>query len=154
MTFLSFSTLHIRQKFVNLQLEGARICIVIICCCCCCRFVVSSYALSFSSLLVSFISYQFCTCYIYLHIVYVLFARYLFVQLSSLRNISEHIVPWVSFFRLLVWSHSSCERPCLFRFVVFKYFHSYVVSYFMLIRVFVILLFSVTVFNNVSCQVY
>ena len=60
---------------------------------------------------------------------------------------------WVSFFRLLVWSHSSCKCPCLFRFVVFQYFHSYVVSYFMLIRVFVILLFSVTVFNNVSCQV-
>ena len=53
-------------------------------------------------------------------------------------------------FSSLVWSHSSCKYPCLFRFVVFQYFHSYDVSYFMLIRVFVILLFSVTVFNNVS----
>ena len=53
-------------------------------------------------------------------------------------------------FSSLVWSHSSCKRPCLFCFVVFWYIHSYVVSYFMLIRVFLILLFSVTVFNNVS----
>ena len=61
---------------------------------------------------------------------------------------------WVSFFRLLVLSRSSCKCPCLFRFVVFKYFHLYDVSYFMLIREFVNMLFSVTVFNNVSCQVY
>ena len=53
-------------------------------------------------------------------------------------------------FSSLGWSHSSCKYPCLFRFVVFQYFHSYDVSYFMLIRVFVILSFSVTVFNNVS----
>ena len=43
---------------------------------------------------------------------------------------SEHIVLWVSFFRLLVWSHSSCKYPCLFRFVVFKYFaHSRVCKF-------------------------
>ena len=99
----------------------------------------------FSSLssLVSFVSYQFYTCYIYLDIVYILFAHNLFGQLSSLRNISEHIVLWVSFFCLLVWSHSSCKCPCLFCFAIFQYFHLYIVSYFMLIRV----------FNNVSWQV-
>ena len=94
---------------------------------------------------------------IYICISYIFCSR-VFYLVSCLvcgtyRNISEHIVLWVSFFRLLVWSHSSCKYPRLFRFVVFKYFHSYVVSYFMLIRVFVNLLFSVTVFNNVSCQV-
>ena len=57
-------------------------------------------------------------------------------------------------FSSLVWSHSSCKCPCLFRFVVFQYFDSYDVSYFMLIRVFVILSFSVTVFNNVSSLKY
>ena len=46
-------------------------------------------------------------------------------------------------FSSLGWSHSSCKYPCLSRFVVFQYFHSYDVSYFMLIRVFVILSFSV-----------
>ena len=97
---------------------------------------------SFLSSLVSFVSYQFYTRYIYLYIVYNLFVHNLFGQLSSLRNISEHML-WVSFFRLLVWSHSSCKCPCLFRFVVFQYFHSYVVSYFMLF----------CAFNNVSCQV-
>ena len=46
---------------------------------------------------------------------------------------------------LLVWSHSSRKCPCLFRLVVFQYFHLYFVSYFVLIRVFVMSLFSVTV---------
>ena len=62
--------------------------------------------------------------------------------------VCENIVTYLALgfiFSSLVWSHSSCRCPCLFRFVVFQYFHSYVVSYFMLIRVFVILLFSVTV---------
>ena len=89
----------------------------------------------------SFVSYQFYTCYIYLDIVYILFAHNLFGQLSSLRNTSEHIMLWVSFFCLLVWSHSSCKCPYSFRFVIFQYFHSYVVSYFMLFHA----------FNNVSC---
>ena len=91
----------------------------------------------------SFVSYQFYTCYIYLHIIYILFVRNLFGQFSSLRNISEHIMLWVSFFHLLVWPHSSCKCPYSFCFVVFQYFHSYVVSYFMLFHA----------FNNVSCQV-
>ena len=50
--------------------------------------------------LVSFVSYQFFTCYIYLHMVYILVARNLFGQLSSLRKLSLHIQLWVSSFRL------------------------------------------------------
>ena len=111
--------------------------------CCCCCFIVLCYVFSFLSSLVSFVSYQFYTCYIYLHIIYILFMHNLFGQFSSLRNTSEHIMLWVSFFRLLVWSHSFCKCPYSFCIVVFQYFHSYIVSYFMLFRA----------FNNVSCQV-
>ena len=151
----SFKNNFFEEDIPNVLYVGARICIIVIviCCCCCCCFIVFVRCLvsrlhkcpfsvtSFVLVIFICISFIFCSRVIY------------FGQLSSLRNISEHIVPWVSFFRLLVWSHSSCKCPCLFRFFVFQYFHSYVVSYFMPIRVFVILLFSVTVFNNVSCQV-
>ena len=45
-------------------------------------------------------------------------------------------------------THSFCKFPCLFCFAVFLHSScSVVVSYFMFIPVFVILLFSVTVFN-------
>ena len=73
--------------------------------CCCCCFIVSCQVFSFLSSLVSFVSYQFYTCYIYLDIIYILFVCYLFGQLSSLQNILEHIVLQVSFFHLFVWSH-------------------------------------------------
>ena len=55
---------------------GARICIIIFCYCW--SFKVSCQVLIFSSSLVSFVSYQFYTCYIYLHILDLLFARNLF----------------------------------------------------------------------------
>ena len=77
---------------------GARICIIIFCQCWC--FIVSCQVFIFSSSLVSFVSYQFCTCYIYLHIVYILVACNLFGQLSSLRKLSLHIQLWVSCFHL------------------------------------------------------
>ena len=72
--------------------------------CCCCCFIVSCQVFSFLSSLVSFVSYQFYTCYIYLDIIYILFVCNLFGQLSSLQNILEHIVLQVSFFRLFVLS--------------------------------------------------
>ena len=59
---------------------------------------------------------------IFICILYILFMRNLFGQFSSLRNTSEYIMLWVSFFRLLVWSHSSCKCPYSFCFVVFQYF--------------------------------
>ena len=45
-------------------------------------------------------------------------------------------------FSSLVWSHLSWKCSCLFRFVIFQYFHSYDVSYFMLIRVCNFVIFS------------
>ena len=45
-------------------------------------------------------------------------------------------------FSSLVWSHLSCKCSCLFHFVIFQYFHSYDVSYFMLIRVCNFVIFS------------
>ena len=68
---------------------GARICIIIFCYCW--SFIVSCQVFIFSSSLVSFVSYQFYTCYIYLHILDLLFARNLFGSLSSVRKISWHI---------------------------------------------------------------
>ena len=68
---------------------GARICIIIFCYCW--SFIVSCQVFISSSSLVSFVSYQFYTCYIYLHILDLLFARNLFGSLSSVRKISWHI---------------------------------------------------------------
>ena len=94
----SFKSNFFEEDIPNVLYVGARICIIIICCCCC--FIVSCQVFSFSSSLVSFVSYQFYTCYIYLHIIYILFVHNLFGQFSSLRNTSEHIMLWVSFFVL------------------------------------------------------
>jgi len=58
----------------------------------------------------------------------------------------------VSGFRFVFgFSHSSCKFLCLFRFAAFLHSScSVVVSYFMFIPVFVILLFSVTVFRSLG----
>ena len=86
-------------------------------------FIVSCQVFSFSSSLVSFDSYQFCTCYIYLHIVYILFARNLFRQLSFLVCGTYSLVASVFIFSSFgFWSHSSCKFPGLFRFVIVQYF--------------------------------
>ena len=138
MTFLSFSTLHIYQKFINLQLQAQEfvllllfVVVVVV--------VVSQFRVrclvsrlhqcplsvtSFVLVIFICISYMFCSRVIYL---------FSCLVCGTYRNISclgfHFYVFWFGHIRLV-------SVLCLLRFVVFQYFHSYIVSYFMLIHVF------------------
>ena len=111
-------------------------------------FIVSCQVFSFSSSFISFVSYQ-SVLVIFICISYIFCSRVIYV-VSCISQFAGHIVQflWVSSFGFLVtFVLEVSSFISLRRFSVL--FTSDVVIYFMLICVFVILLFSVTVFNNV-----